>query len=65
MTVVKVDFEKMNALSRRAIDNADKRLKTLEIDLSRWQALVEAEKKRVAEVRRYTFHSFDLFRSLT
>ena len=55
----------MNALSRRAIDNADKRLKTLEIDLSRWQALVEAEKKRVAEVRRYTFHSFDLFRSLT
>lgn len=41
----------MNSLSRRTIDNADKRIKMLEVDLSKWQSLAEAEKKRVAEVR--------------
>lgn len=52
--LVKADLEKMNVLSRRAIDNADKRIKTLEVDVSKWQMVVEAEKKRVAEVRRHT-----------
>ena len=47
-------------MSRRAIDNADKRIKTFEVDLSRWQVLVEAEKRRVAEVRRQTFCHFTL-----
>ena len=41
----------MNLLSRRAIDNADKRIKMLEVDLGKWQTLMEGEKKRVAEVR--------------
>lgn len=50
---MKVDLEKMNVLSRRALDNADKRIRALEVDLSKWQALVEAEKKHVAEVRRH------------
>ncbi|KAF8441651.1 hypothetical protein L210DRAFT_3664886 [Boletus edulis BED1] len=44
-----VDLEKMNVLNRRAIDNADKRIQTLEADLSKWQALVEAERRRVGE----------------
>lgn len=44
----------MNVLSRRAIDNTDKRIRTLEADVSKWQMMVEAEKKRVAEVRRHT-----------
>ncbi|KAG8213579.1 BRE1 E3 ubiquitin ligase-domain-containing protein [Butyriboletus roseoflavus] len=43
------DLEKMNVLSRRAIDNADKRIRTLEADASKWQMLVEAEKRRGAE----------------
>jgi len=43
----------MNVFSRRALDNADKRIRALEVDLSKWQALVEAEKKHVAEVRRH------------
>ncbi|KAI9572298.1 hypothetical protein HD554DRAFT_2015366 [Boletus coccyginus] len=44
-----VDLEKMNVLSRRALDNADKRIRALEVDLSKWQVVVEAEKKHVAE----------------
>ncbi|KAF9218332.1 BRE1-domain-containing protein [Gyrodon lividus] len=43
------DLEKINILSRRAVDNADKKIKALESDLSKWHALAEAEKKRVAE----------------
>ncbi|KAH0827390.1 hypothetical protein J3R83DRAFT_4044 [Lanmaoa asiatica] len=43
------DLEKMNVLSRRAIYNADKRIKMFEVDVPKWQMLVEAEKKRVAE----------------
>jgi len=45
-----VDLEKMNIMSRRAIDNADKQNRMLEIDLAKCQAQVEAEKKRVTDV---------------
>ena len=60
---VKVDLEKMNVMSRRAIDNADKRVRMLEVDLAKWQALAETEKKRVTEVRLATLALF--CRSLT
>ncbi|KAF8839476.1 BRE1-domain-containing protein [Paxillus ammoniavirescens] len=43
------DLEKINSLTRRAVENADRRIKALEFDLLRWQALVDSEKKRVAE----------------
>ncbi|KAN0090761.1 hypothetical protein V8E55_004327 [Tylopilus felleus] len=46
---VQADLEKMNVTSRRAIENADKRIWMLEADLSKWQVQVEAERKRVAE----------------
>lgn len=46
----------MNVFNRRAIDNADKRVRTLEADVSRWQMLAEAEKRRVAEVCIHVFH---------
>ncbi|KAH7888505.1 BRE1 E3 ubiquitin ligase-domain-containing protein [Phlebopus sp. FC_14] len=47
------DLEKMNVLHARAIDNADKKIKALELDVSRWQALAESEKKRVVEATKY------------
>ncbi|KIJ19161.1 hypothetical protein PAXINDRAFT_166993 [Paxillus involutus ATCC 200175] len=43
------DLEKINILTRRAVENADRRIKALEFDLLKWQALVDSEKKRVAE----------------
>ena len=48
-----VDLEKMNIINRRAVDNADKQIRMLEMDLAKCQAQMEAEKKRVADVRRH------------
>ncbi|KIJ67989.1 hypothetical protein HYDPIDRAFT_83645 [Hydnomerulius pinastri MD-312] len=47
------DLEKMNVTSRRAIDNAEKKIRTLESELTKWQAHSEAEKRRVAEARAF------------
>ena len=55
---VQADLEKMNVTSRRAIENADKRIWMLEADLSKWQVQVEAERKRVAEVCGHMFYPF-------
>ncbi|KIK80873.1 hypothetical protein PAXRUDRAFT_833269 [Paxillus rubicundulus Ve08.2h10] len=43
------DLEKLNIVTRRAVENADRRIKALEFDLLKWQALVDSEKRRVAE----------------
>ncbi|KAF9233339.1 hypothetical protein BU15DRAFT_54032 [Melanogaster broomeanus] len=48
-----VDLEKINILNRRAIENADQRIKALEFDVSKWQAHTEAEKIRVTEARAF------------
>ncbi|KAG9316252.1 hypothetical protein JVU11DRAFT_2280 [Chiua virens] len=49
-----VDIEKMHVMSRRAVENADKRIKMLEAEVSKWQALAEIEKKRLTEIIAFT-----------
>ncbi|KAI6169490.1 hypothetical protein EDD17DRAFT_12927 [Pisolithus thermaeus] len=58
------DLEKMSVISRRTIEESDKKIRMLEAEVQKLQYVSEADKKRFTEARNYASESTQLQRKL-
>lgn len=58
------DLEKMGAISRRTIEESDKKIRMLEFEVQKLQSISEADKKRFTQARNYVSESTQLQRRL-
>ncbi|KAI6098985.1 BRE1 E3 ubiquitin ligase-domain-containing protein [Pisolithus croceorrhizus] len=58
------DLEKMSVISRRTIEESDKKIRMLEAEVQKLQHVSEADKKRFTEARNYASESTQLQRKL-